>query len=218
MDRIAAFAILVVVAKSGYEILRNSAKSLLDASVDKAVTEDIRRVITASPEVREIRSLHARNSGRVIFVSVDVSLAVKRIKEAHSIAGDIEKAVRTRIPFVERVTVQYAPEKKGSLRYAAPLANREGELSEHFGSAPLVAIWEKDEPDGSLRSQEILDNPFAELEKGKGRELAKFLVQQRIDVLFTKESLKGRGPEFVLSDAGVEVKETGLKNLNELIL
>jgi cation diffusion facilitator family transporter len=218
MDRISAFAILLVVIKAGYGILRDSIKSLLDASVDRATLDKIKGILVEGfPQVKEIVSLQARNSGRFIFVTMDLGLSSKRLKDAHKIADDIETEIKRQIPFVGRVIIHYEPQKKDYQRFAVPLAGRDGEISEHFAKAPFIALWDKRISDGRIQPPEILENPFTDLEKGKGMRFAELLVERDIDVLYTKEDFEGKGPSYVLSDAEIEVSKTDMKTLNELI-
>ena len=208
--------ILVIVVRAGYGILKDSMKSLLDASVDRETLDRIRDVIDGFPQVIEIIDLNARNSGRFIFVHADLSLSVRKLKEAHEVADGIEREIRGSVPFVERVVIHYEPERKEYRRYAVPIKNREGEISEHFGSAPFVALWDKRSSDGAVIAQEVLENPFLKMEKGKGIKLAELLVEKGVDVLYTKEDFKGKGPEHVFSDAEVEVRKTDLITLTEV--
>jgi predicted Fe-Mo cluster-binding NifX family protein len=218
MDRISAFVILLIVIKAGYGILRDSIKSLLDASVDRATLDKIKVLLAGGfPQVKKVISLQARNSGRFIFVHMDLGLSSKRLKDAHKIADDIETEIKRQIPFVERVIIHYEPEKRDYQRFAVPLADRDGEISEHFARAPFIALWDKRVSDGRVPAPEILENRFADLERGKGIRLAEFLVEKGIDTLYTKEDFKGKGPEFVLSDAGVDLRKTDLKTLKELM-
>jgi predicted Fe-Mo cluster-binding NifX family protein len=217
MDRIAAALVLVMVLKAGYGILKDSVKSLLDASVDRATLDTIKGVIQAFPQVTEIVSLQARNSGRFIFVDTDVRLSLKRLKEAHSVAESVEREIKGRVPFIERVNISYEPEKKDCRRCAVPLAVGEGEISDHFAKAPFIAMWDSRKADGTIVSYEVVENPFLTLEKGKGIQLAELLVKKGVDILFTREDFKGKGPEHVFSDAGVDVRKTDLKNLKELM-
>jgi cation diffusion facilitator family transporter len=218
MDRISAFAVLLLVIKAGYGILKDSMRSLLDASVDRETLDKIKDTIKMFPQVKEISSLHARNSGRFIFVTIDLGLSLKRLKDAHEIANSIEVAIKDRIPFVERVLIHYGPERKDYQRYAVGLEKREGELSDHFGSAPYIALLNKRISDGMVLSQEILENPFLNIEKGKGIRLAEFLVEKGIDILYTKEDFEGKGPGYVFSNADVEVRKIYLKTLKEMIV
>ena len=43
------------------------------------------------------------------------------------------------------------------------------------------------------------------------------LVDQGVDVLLLKESLEGKGPSYVLADAGVETRITGAGTLSEIL-
>ncbi len=217
-DRISAFVILFVVVKSGYGIFRDSVKSLLDASVDGATLIKIKDVVGEFSQVKEVVSLNARNSGRFIFMNMDVRLSSRRLKDAHELADNIEGEIKRRIPFVEKVTIHYEPEKKECERFAAPLQDRDGTISEHFGKAPFIALWSRRVSDRKMSAPEIIENSFADMEKGKGLRLAKFLAEDNIDVLFTREDFKGEGPHHVFLGADVEIRKTELKTLKELML
>jgi cation diffusion facilitator family transporter len=217
MDRVAAFVVLLIVVRAGYGILKDSMKSLLDASVDRATLDEMKAAVEEFPEVKEIISLSARNSGRFIFVDAALTLSLKRLKDAHEISNRIEREIKGRIPFVERVIVHYEPELKDYRRYAAPLTAMDGEVSEHFGGSPYIAIWDERPADGAVVSMQTVQNPFSGSEKGKGLRLAEFLVGKGVDVLYTRESFEGKGPQYVLSDAGIEVRKTDMKTLKDLI-
>ena len=103
--------------------------------------------------------------------------------------------------------------------YAVPLANKEGEISPHFGRASFIAfiaLWDKNVSDDVIVNEEVIENPFLKLEKGKGIKVAELLVDKEIDIIYIRESFSGKGPEHVFSDAGVEVMETDSKELNQL--
>ena len=216
MDRIAAVLVLLVVIRSGYEISKSSVKSLLDASVDNPTLDRMRSIIQDFGQIKEVVELTARNSGRFIFVTAVLRLATKRLFEAHSITDAIEREIKSHIPFVERIMIHYEPVEKAYRRYAVPLSNREGDISEHFAKAPFIALWDK-RLHGTVSTPEVLENPFLSLEKGKGIQLAAFLVTRQVDILYTKELFEGKGPEYVFSDAGVEVLKTDVGNLRELM-
>jgi cation diffusion facilitator family transporter len=216
MDRIAAVLVLAAVIRSGYGILKGSVQSLLDASVDDPALDRMRSIIQGFGQVQEVVELTARNSGRFIFVTAVLRLDAKRLHEAHNIADAIEREIKDHIPFVERVMIHYEPAQKAYRRYAVPLSNREGDISEHFAKAPFITLWDK-RPDGTVSAPEVLENPFVNLEKGKGIQLAELLVNKGVDILYTKEDFKGKGPEHVLSGADVEIRRTDLKALHEML-
>jgi len=98
-----------------------------------------------------------------------------------------------------------------------PLQDATGTVSGHLGKASYFGLVELRAEDGVLLRQEILANPYLKLEKQKGLEVAKLLVGRGIDVLLVKESLEGKGPSYVLADAGVETRITGAETLNQVL-
>lgn len=216
-DKVAALIVIVFVLRSGYGIMKDSVKSLLDASVDAETLNKLKTVVSGFREVEQIIAINARNSGRFIFAYLDLRLSVKKLKDAYSVTARIEESVRRDIPFIERVIIRYGPIEKGYVRYAVPLSDRAGNVSEHFGSAPFIACWNVDVLSGKVLTQEIIENLFSGIEKGKGIKLAELIVEQGVDIVYTRELFGGKGPEYVLSDAGMEVKPTDLKTLRELM-
>lgn len=63
LDKIAALIIVVFIAKTGFEILKDGVKVLLDASVDYETLSKTEKIILDAPQVVEIKSLTGRNSG-----------------------------------------------------------------------------------------------------------------------------------------------------------
>lgn len=118
---------------------------------------------------------------------------------------------------MERVSVHYEPEVREGLRFAAMLADNDGLISDHFGAAPFLALWEKRTADGELLSREILENPFMATEKAKGIRLAEFLAGRRIDILYSREVFSGKGPSYVFSDAEIEVRPADAATIDELV-
>ena len=217
LDRIAACVVLFLVLKAGYEIARDAVKSLLDASVEAATLEEITRIVKGFPDIAELVYLSARNSGRYIFVDLKVRMSLKRLREAHESVDRLEREIRQCIPFVEKVTVQYEPVKKESTRYAALLASPDGRISEHFGAAPFLALWDVRGEDGVVLSGELVENPFVATEKAKGMKLAEFLVARGVDIVYTKEAFANKGPGYVMSDAGIEVLSTDAATIDGLV-
>ncbi|MBE9502706.1 MAG: cation transporter, partial [Proteobacteria bacterium] len=215
-DKISALIVIIIVLKVGFEILRDSMKSLLDASVDTETLKSIRDTVAGFKEVKEITALNARNSGSFIFVHADIRLNVRKLQEAHAVADTIEKAVRETVPFIERVSIHYEPIVKEIIRHAVPLANKEGEISPHFGRASFIALWDKRVSDDIVVNEEIIENPFLKTEKGKGIKVAELIVDKKVDILYIKESFSGKGPEYLFSDAGVEVSKSDSKTLSQL--
>ena len=181
---------------------------LLDASLDTETLAQVRQVIESDPATAQIKTLTGRNSGRYRFLEAEVTLRSVDLKKAHAISQRIESAIREAVPHVERVLIHYEPTVSTHRRDAFPLADPDGRLSEHFGEAPYFALVTCRLSDHAVEKQEVVQNPHREVEKAKGIRVAEWLVSQKVDRVILRESLQGKGPEYVFHDAGIEMIRT----------
>ncbi len=217
LDRVAALVIVVAIAKTGWELLSDGMRVLLDASLDTDTILQIREIITAEPTVAELKWATGRNAGRFRFVEAEVVLRVRELERAEAATQRIEEHIRQAVPHVERVLIHTEPMKRTHLRYAVPLSDTAGTLSEHFGEAPNFALVTVRLADDAVEEQQIVANPHKTLEKAKGIRVAEWLVSQKVDVVLLKESLRGKGPVYVFGEAGVEMRETEATTLEEAL-
>ena len=208
VDRYAALVIVVLIVKTGWELMVDGMRVLLDASLDAETLEQVRAVVDAEPTVTEVRSLVGRNAGRYRFLELDLSLRVDDLERAHAVGQRLERTVRDQVPHVERVLIHYEPQLRTHLRYAAPLADTLGTLSEHFGESPYFALVRVRLVDSQIEHQEILANPHRAVEKAKGIRVAEWLVGLKADVALLHEDVHGKGPAYVFADAGVQTRLT----------
>jgi len=217
LDRIAALVIVVAIGKTGWELLADGMRVLLDASLNPDTLLQIREIIAAEPAVAELKWATGRNAGRFRFVEAGVTLRVGDLEKAEVATRRIEAQIRQAVPHVERVLIHAEPMERTHLRYAVPLSDPGGTLSEHFGEAPYVALATVRLADGIVEEQQILANPHQKKKKAKGIRVAEWLVAQKVDVVLLKENLSGKGPVYVFADAGVEMQETEATTLPEAI-
>jgi cation diffusion facilitator family transporter len=217
LDRYAALFIVVFIVRTGWELLVGGMRVLLDASLDADTLGQVRAIVEADPAVSEVRSLVGRNAGRYRFLETEVALRVGDLKKAHAVSERIEKAIRAQVPHVERVLVHYEPQVRTRLRYAVPLADAAGTVSQHFGEAPFFGLVTVRIADGQLERQEILANDYTSVEKAKGIRVAEWLVGLKADVVLLREDVQGKGPAYVFADAGVETRLIGGVTLAEAI-
>jgi cation diffusion facilitator family transporter len=217
LDRYAALLIVVLIAKTGWELLSDGMRVLLDASLDPDTLDQVRAIVEAEPAVTVVRSLVGRNAGRYRFLEAEVALRVDNLEKAHSIARRLEEAIRKQVPHVERVKLHYEPQVRTHLRYAVPLTDSDGAVSEHFGESPFFALLTVRTADGLVERQEILANPHLDVEKAKGILVSEWLVGLKTDVVLLHAGVQGKGPSYVFADAGVEVRQTEAGTLAEAI-
>jgi len=217
LDRIAALVVVVAIGKTGWEVLSDGMRVLLDASLDPDTLLKIRETILADPAVSEVKWVTGRNAGRFRFVEAEAVLRVHDLDKAEAATRRVEAEIRRRVPHVERVLIHAEPMKRTHLRYAVPLVDPGGTLSEHFGEAPYFALILVRLADGQVEEQQMLANPYQEEERAKGIRVAEWLVAQKVDVVLIKQSLQGKGPVYVFGDAGVEMREIDVGTLEEAI-
>jgi cation diffusion facilitator family transporter len=208
LDRVAALIIVVAIAKTGWDLLADGMRVLLDASLDAETLLQIREIIVAEPAVAALKWVTGRNAGRFRFVETEVALRIRDLEKAKAITQHIEAQIRRAVPHVERVLIHAEPVERTHLRYAIPLADSDGAISEHFGEAPYFALVRVRLADKTVEEQQIVANPHQDVEKAKGIQVAEWLVAQKVDVILLRESLRGKGPVYVFGDAGVEMQET----------
>ncbi|HET91299.1 MAG TPA: cation diffusion facilitator family transporter [Chloroflexi bacterium] len=217
LDRVAALVIVVAIAKTGWDLLTDGMRVLLDASLDAETLLQIREVILAEPAVSELKWVIGRSAGRFRFVETEMTLRVHDLEKAEAVTQRIEAQIRRAVPHIERVLIHAEPMERTHLRYAIPLADAAGTVSEHLGEAPYFALLRVQAADGRIEEQQVIANPHRGEEKAKGIRVAEWLTAHKADVVLVRESLRGKGPVYVFGDAGVEVREVEAATLSEVV-
>ena len=208
IDRFAALIIVVAIAWTGWSLLREAIRVLLDASLDAKDLLMVRDIICADPGVRDVEWVTGRNAGRYRFVEAGVTFRVVEVDRAEAAMRRIEASVRAAAPYVERVLIHLEAPAPSSVRYAVPLADDTGTLSEHFGEAPFFALVSVRVDDGAIEEQRIVGNPHHHEAKAKGVHVAEWVAAQKADIVLLKRSPRGKGMEYVLRDAGIRTLHT----------
>jgi cation diffusion facilitator family transporter len=205
LDRWAALLVALFIVKTGWELLRDGMRVLLDASLDAATLSQVQEIIQSDPSVEQINSLTGRNSGRYRFLEAEVGLRLNDLQKAHLVSKRLVQAIKDTVPHVEQVLIHYEPILPTHVRYAFPLASPDGRLSEHLGEAPYIALITLRLVDGVIEKREVMTNPFCQEVKAKGIKVAEWLVAQKVNRVYIQSSLHGKGPEYVFANAGVEL-------------
>lgn len=217
IDHIAAGLVVLFIVHTGWELLSDGMRVLLDASLSPETLNEVRRIIESEPTVTEIRTLTGRNAGRFRFIETSLVLRIDDLKKAHTISHHIEAEIRKQVPHVERVVIHYEPEAREYLHIAVPLADPTGKVSTHFGESPYFAIVRVRLADGQIERQEVIANPHTEIPKAKGIRVAEWLVSRKVDMVVVKEDLRNKGPAYVFADAGVELQISAGDQLGQVI-
>jgi len=211
LDKIAALIMVGFIARNGFQILKDGAKVLLDASVDYETLRKAEKIIRDSPQVMELKSLKGRNSGRFIFIEAEVALRTHDLDKAFAISGKIEKQIKDEIEHIDQVRVYYEPMERLATIYALPLDETRDAVSAHFGEADGFLIAAVPSGEKTPSKVEILKNPHSKAEKGKGILAAEFLAEHRVNTVMLKQGFESKGPSYVFSDANMEILLTDAK-------
>lgn len=217
LDRIAAGIVALFIVYAAWGLLLSSMRVLLDASVSYEILEKVRSLILAEPIVGAIESLVGRNSGRYIFIETTIKVRTTDLKKAHALSERVEQSIKSTVSNVDRVLVHFEPETKTQIRYAVTLNTREGQISEDFGKSLYFVLVDIDNARKSVLRQEIIANPYSEVEKGRGIKVAELLLSHKPDIVIARESLAGKGPGYAFENAGVEIRQTDVKSLDQLL-
>ncbi len=217
LDRAMAIVIAAFVVWMGWRLLVDGMRVLLDASLDPKILNQVREIIKAEPVVEDAKRVLGRSAGRYRFVEAEVTLRVTRLEQAHAVSSRLENKIRAQIPYVEQVIIHYEPVARSQIRYAVPLTDLAGTMSEEFGTAPYFALVTAEASDKTLGKTEILTNPYTRLEKARGIHVAEWLVENKADIVLVQEDLKKKGPSYVLANAGIEIRQIQARNLTEAL-
>lgn len=205
IDQIGAALILVFIARTGWELLSDGMRVLLDASIDVPTLDRIRQTIQSEPMVRQIKFLAGRNAGRFRFIEATITLKTDNLERAHQISEDIETKIRKKVTHVEKVTIHYEPQERIYDRVALPLTGNQGRISIHFGEAPYFGIFHIHRKSKKIVKQEIVKNPHQTVATAKGIRVAEWLVEKGVEHVGIKEDVSRKGPGYVLSNGGVKI-------------
>jgi cation diffusion facilitator family transporter len=217
IDRIGVVVIAAIIVKTGWELLSDGMRALLDASLNREVLDQIQALIVAEPAVATIKWLHGRNAGRVRYVEAGVILRVQEREKAAIVTQRLENSIRSSVPHVERVLIHAEASPRTQLRYAIPLQDATRTLSEHFSQASHYAFITYDINTKTINNQILVGNTYLSEEKGRGIQVAEWLVEEKVDIILLIHSRQGKGPGYVLSNAGIEEKITEATTLQDAI-
>ncbi len=107
IEKLAVVVVVYFIFHSGFEILKEAIKVLLDASLDHESMESVKEIVMKHPQVNKINLVTGRNAGSFKFVQLDLDVKTDSLKEAHDIAHEIEDSIKESMPFVEKVIIHF---------------------------------------------------------------------------------------------------------------
>ncbi len=217
IEGIAGILISLFILHIGIKSIKDSLFALMDVSPSREIENKIRNILKNVPNLENFGNLRLRKSGPFIFGEVNIKIKkFIKVGRAHEIAERIEKEVKTKIPQIDSFLTHVEPAKKLEQKIVIPIKEEKGldsQIDKRFGRAEFFAVLKikKDE----IESLEFKENPFREKEIRAGLATARYLLEEKPDVLIIKEI--GPISFHTLRDNLIEVYKTEKGTLNQII-
>jgi len=109
-DPLASVLICLLILKVAWDIMREAVNKLLDTPCSDEFECKVAAVITATPGVLHLDSLHTRQFGNKVYVDAEIAAnGALSLHEAHAIAEAAHDAVETAFPTVKHIMIHVNP-------------------------------------------------------------------------------------------------------------
>ncbi|WP_457568621.1 cation diffusion facilitator family transporter [Desulfurobacterium sp.] len=199
MEKVAVAVVVLLIFHSGFEILLESLKVLLDASIDRETLEKVKKIMLEFPEVAGIKSISGRNSGSYKFIEAEIYVDCESLERTHEIADAIEQRVKNEVPFVEKVIIHPEPYEPDRYVIAIPLDDRD-KVCDGFGKCHFVMVAVYDRKKKLVLNTKIYVNPVRNMERGRGIELVEFLKTKGVTCIVFPSVPEHRGVVYAMAE------------------
>ena len=218
LDSIIGLFIAIFIIKGGYKTFLESTKVLLDAVINFENRSELYNLIKETPNVKKIEKMEIRSYGRYIFLEVEILLNKNvPLDQINALKVKLESVIKENFPLIFKVIILIqGPEKIISI-IAVPLETDQGldsKISSHFGESSYFGFFEFQED--KFTKYEIKPNKFLNEPKRKGILVSDWLISEKIDKLYLRNSLK-KGPLLIFNNAFVQVELIDLTILKEIL-
>jgi cation diffusion facilitator family transporter len=144
LDSVAAIAVAVMIAKIGFDLVRDSSRELIDTALDPQVTEAIRKEVFSIDGVRALHMLRSRRSGSDALVDLHLQVDPRiSVSEGHQIADTVRRQLLDGIDEVTDVTIHIDPENDEQVSLCGDLPLRSDvieQLRQRWSQAGIADI------------------------------------------------------------------------------
>jgi cation diffusion facilitator family transporter len=205
LEGVAGVVISVLVVRVGAGMAWQGLLFLMDAVENPDMLLEVKRLAEEVRGVAEATEVRMRRSGPFCFGEITIKVDERLpVDQAHRLSHDVETRVKEGVPSIESLVVHVAPGERSRHKVAVPAATDGGlgaNVSPHFGVAPYFLFVEVGE-EGAERWY-TRRNPALGAEKGRGKAITDFLLEEEVTVLLSDEV--GEGPFHILRDSFVEI-------------
>ncbi len=110
LDPLASVVICVFIIKAGIDIFREAMNKMVDKACPQTVTEEMKAVILAHPEIISLDDIRTRMFGTRIYVDVEIGVDGQMLlRDAHAIAERIHDELEEQFPEIKHCMVHVNP-------------------------------------------------------------------------------------------------------------
>ncbi len=213
VEKLAVLVIVVLIFHAGWEIAVEALKVLLDATVDRETLDRIKEIMESHPLVEEVKSITGRSSGSYKFIEAEVVLKTDNFERAHSVVHEIERKVKEKVPFIERLVIHFEPPEEREKNFAI-LLEEGGKLCTDPQRCSEVVIY-------TLKGDTLKETERWKLEKnlasekGSCAEFIETLAGKKVDCIIIGKPFLGKGALYAAAYYNIEIGlwDGDLKNL-----
>jgi len=204
-QEITVIIIVTMIIKGAYDVMKEGLFSLLDASMEPEVVQEIEKIVAAFSQVTQIKHLAVRRAGSVLFANIELSIDEINMTRAHETIDEIVQALHSGIDNLELATVHYGPSHPPTVKVVTLLSEDRHRWSESFGKAAYLktTVFDKD---NRVLSEEIIPNPLGTQEKGKALKLVAWMIRQRVDRIIMSPAKIDEDVLSLFDAVGIELK------------
>jgi predicted Fe-Mo cluster-binding NifX family protein len=205
VEALAGIAIGLYVIKVGLWFGKDAVLVLMDASLSPQRAREVKEIALGVKGVTGVHDFRLRKSGPVSFGEMHIEVPEDLpLEKAHAISDEIEKKIKQRFKDIESITIHVGPGHKEKIKVGIPILEDRGiesTTSVHFGNVPFFAFAEIE--GGEIRNVHVKSNRAIVLTRKKGIETARFLMDEKVDVMLAGRM--GEGPFHLLKDNMVKI-------------
>lgn len=111
-DQVATIIVGLLIILVGVRILFGCIEEFAERAADSATVEQIEKIISSEPKIRQWHKLRTRTAGRQIFIDLHILVDPKLdITAAHEIAESLEEAMHARLTRPVNIMVHVEPDR-----------------------------------------------------------------------------------------------------------
>ena len=208
IDKYAAAIVALFIMKSGWEILSNGVKVLLDVSLSDEEIKKIEQIVYKHPSVVRIKNIRGREAGSYKFLELELLLHNYSLRETHKIVDDIAEQIKKEIPNIDSIYIHYEPVRQEGLRVAF-LVDDSNKIKDFSTATKIITV-------DISKDLDVHINP--PLETKPDEEFTGNLVSKiDVDIVVSKNHPMSFNTRWELSRAGVMVWETEKEDFEEAL-